>query len=132
MQRRSVRSLMKTNSCPCPRYGRSMLKVSNSPYWKRPQYKALTAGKWDIIIIMLGTNDAAGLSGPMDTCIGPTALKCPFAQDYVSMIEQVKTLGTTAAGPKIYTVVPPPMMRGGRQEASYLLGYYSSHQFVAV
>ena len=56
MQRRSVRSLMKTNSCPCPHYGRSMLKVSNSPYWKRPQYKALTAGKWDIIIIMLGTS----------------------------------------------------------------------------
>ena len=35
-----------------------MLKVSNSPYWKRPQFKALTANKWDIIIIMLGTNDA--------------------------------------------------------------------------
>ena len=35
-----------------------MLKVSNSPYWKRPQFKELTSKKWDIIIIMLGTNDA--------------------------------------------------------------------------
>ena len=30
-----------------------MMKGADSPYWKRPQYKALTAAKWDIIIIML-------------------------------------------------------------------------------
>ena len=45
-----------------------------------PQYKALTAAKWDIIIIMLGTNDAkdAGSHGPHNwphTCTGPTGLK---------------------------------------------------------
>ena len=38
--------------------GSTMLKQSNSPYWKRPQYTTLTTNKWDIIIIMLGTNDA--------------------------------------------------------------------------
>merc|ERR1719480_402868 len=38
--------------------GSTMLKKSNSPYWQRPQYKALTSGTWDIIVIMLGTNDA--------------------------------------------------------------------------
>merc|ERR1711907_144086 len=38
--------------------GSTMLKKANSPYWKRPQMKALTSAKWDILIIMLGTNDA--------------------------------------------------------------------------
>ena len=70
--------------------GSTMLKGANSPYWRRPQYKALTGAKWDIIIIMLGTNDAVGLAHTsMDTCKGPTTLKCPFAQDFASMIEQV-------------------------------------------
>ena len=37
--------------------GSTMLKKSNSPYWERPQMKALTGAKWDYIIIMLGTNE---------------------------------------------------------------------------
>jgi len=99
--------------------GSTMLKVSNSPYWQRPQYKALTAGKWDIIIIMLGTNDAKdpGDHGPnnwLHNCGGPdhtTLSNCSFASDYADMIKLVKTLGTTAAGPKIYTAIPPPLMQ---------------------
>jgi len=95
--------------------GSTMLKVSNSPYWKRKQYTALTAGKWDIIIIMLGTNDAKdqGSGGPHNwphNCTGPDALECPFAVDYGSMIDLVRTLGVTAAGPKIYLAIPPPLM----------------------
>ena len=99
--------------------GSTMLKVSNSPYWKRPQYKALTAGKWDIIIIMLGTNDAKdpGDHGPnnwLHNCGGPdhtTVEGCTFAEDYGAMIKLVKTLGTTPAGPKIYVAIPPPLMQ---------------------
>merc|ERR1711907_614025 len=34
-----------------------------------------------------------------------------MGQDYKSMIDLVKTLGTTAAGPKIYTMIPPPLMQ---------------------
>jgi lysophospholipase L1-like esterase len=95
--------------------GSTMMKGADSPYWKRPQYKALTSAKWDIIIIMLGTNDAkdAGSHGPHNwphDCTGPDALKCSYAVDYASMIQLVKTLGTTAAGPKIYTAIPPPLM----------------------
>ena len=46
--------------------GSTMLKSANSPYWERPQYKTLTSEKWDIITIMLGTNDAKdpGSKGP--------------------------------------------------------------------
>ena len=225
--------------------GSTMLKKSNSPYWARPQFKALnevgkqidrgkfvvrvcvcrsggismlrrgeavrslqptewpsasrvvidrgisflricsvlSQGKWDIIIIMLGTNDAKdpGSHGPnnwLHNCGGPDhttlngwyvvnsgygwlvkqqavlvvsmhpclveqaccRLYCcapfcacrrspsadsfalarlrsldpiacsTFADDYLSMIKLVKTLGTTAAGPKIFTAIPPPLM----------------------
>ena len=46
--------------------GSTMLKHGNSPYWQRPQYKALTEAKWDVVVIMLGTNDAKdpGDGGP--------------------------------------------------------------------
>ena len=36
--------------------GSTLLKISNSPYWKRPQYDALTKGKWDIIIVSRHTD----------------------------------------------------------------------------
>lgn len=99
--------------------GSTMLKGANSPYWKRGQYTALVAGKWDIVTIMLGTNDAkdAGSHGPPNwqhNCGGPnhTTLEgCTFADDYKSMVELVRTLGTKAGvSPKIYTLIPPPLM----------------------
>eukprot|EP01043_Picozoa_sp_COSAG02_P082836 COSAG02_NODE_20978_length_807_cov_1.460452_2_plen_56_part_01 len=46
-----------------------MLKNSSSPFWKRPQYETLIKNKWDIIVIMLGTNDAH------NTCSAPAARK---------------------------------------------------------
>ena len=39
--------------------GSTMLKKGDSPFWKRPQYTALIGGKWDIVTIMLGTNDVS-------------------------------------------------------------------------
>jgi lysophospholipase L1-like esterase len=41
--------------------GSTVLKKTASrgqPYWERPQYKTLVSNKWDVIVIMLGTNDA--------------------------------------------------------------------------
>jgi len=35
--------------------GSTMQKNADSPYWKRPQFTALTGAKWDIVVIMLGT-----------------------------------------------------------------------------
>jgi acyl-CoA thioesterase-1 len=100
--------------------GSTMLKKGNSPFWERPQYTALAAGKWDIVTIMLGTNDAKdpGSKGPNNwqhDCGGvdaTTLSNCSFASDYHDMIELVKTLGTTpGVAPKIYTLVPPPLMQ---------------------
>merc|ERR1711934_307381 len=101
--------------------GSTMLKKGNSPFWTRPQYNTLTSNKWDIIVIMLGTNDAKDPSdhGPNNwqhDCGGPehtTLTGCSFASDYADMIKLVKTLGTTAAGPKIYTQTAPPLMATG-------------------
>jgi hypothetical protein len=35
--------------------GSTMQKGADSPYWKRPQFAALTASKWDVVVVMLGT-----------------------------------------------------------------------------
>ena len=100
--------------------GSTLLKKGDSPFWERPQYDALVASKWDIVTIMLGTNDAKdpGSNGPNNwqhDCGGAdrTSLRnCSYGKDYASMIELVRTLGTKAnESPKIYAVIPPPLMK---------------------
>lgn len=99
--------------------GSTMLKVSNSPYWQRPQYKTLTENKWDIITIMLGTNDAkdVGDGGPnnwLHNCggvNGTSIIGCSFASDFAAMIAEVRTLGNTPDGPEVYIAIPPPLMQ---------------------
>ncbi|KAJ9460189.1 Acetylxylan esterase [Diplonema papillatum] len=96
--------------------GATMMKSADSPYWDRPQYTTLVNNTWDIIIIMLGTNDAKDTtdSGPGNwphNCTGPNALACPYAVDYAEMISVVRTLGTTEAGPDIFLAIPPPLMK---------------------
>jgi len=99
--------------------GSTMLKKGDSPFWKRPQYQALTSQKWDIVTILLGTNDAKdtsdkGKNNWQHDCGGPdhTTLEgCSFAEDYKAMIDLVKTLGTTSAGPKIYVMTVPLMQQ---------------------
>ena len=97
--------------------GSTMLKKGDSPYWKRAQYTALTKGTWDIVTIMLGTNDAKdpGSHGPNNwqhDCGGPkapTLSGCSYASDYADMIKLVQGLGRTVEGPAIYAVIPPPL-----------------------
>lgn len=100
--------------------GSTMLKSADSPYWKRPQYAALTAAKWDIVIIMLGTNDAkdAGSHGPQNwphdcgSIQTPSVANCQFATDYASMIEVVRGLGPSpGVSPTIYVMIPAPLMQ---------------------
>ena len=35
-----------------------MQKGADSPYWNRTQFEQFVNGTWDIVVIMLGTNDA--------------------------------------------------------------------------
>jgi len=100
--------------------GSTMLKNANSPYWQRKQYTALTNGKWDIVTIMLGTNDAKdpddkGPDNWQHDCSGADGISldgCTFAQDYKAMVDVVRTLGTTdGVPPKVYAMIPPPLMQ---------------------
>jgi lysophospholipase L1-like esterase len=98
--------------------GKMMLRNSSDPYWKTKQYTTLMSKAWDIVAIMLGTNDAhntcsapsarPGCSSDWNTdCGGPnnTSLEnCRFADDFASMVKLLK------GAPKVYVMVPPPLM----------------------
>lgn len=100
--------------------GSTMLKKGNSPFWQRPQYATLTNNTWDVVVIMLGTNDAKdpGSGGPNNwnhTCSSGDTAKldnCDYASDYADLIEVVRGLGpSTGVPPVIYAAVPPPLMK---------------------
>lgn len=95
--------------------GSTMQKNADSPYWKRSQYPALTGSKWDIVIIMLGTNDAkdAASHGPDNwkhDC-GADLGSCTYASDYAAFVDVVRGLGTSSTGPAIWSMIPPPLMQ---------------------
>jgi len=98
--------------------GSTMRKGTSMPYWQSPPFRALVEAKWDIVIIMLGTNDAkdvgANARNWQPSCENwsrGSPNKCSFAEDYASLIDTVRALGTSADGPEIYTAIPPPLMR---------------------
>lgn len=101
--------------------GKTMLKNGDYPWWTTKQYQTLVSNKWDIVTIMLGTNDAKdpGSHGHdnwphdcSDEAGNVHTAGCTFAQDYKDMIELVRTLGTTdGVEPKIYAMIPPPLMQ---------------------
>ena len=98
--------------------GATMQTGADSPYWLRPGFRALTAAKWDVIILMLGTNDAkdAGSRGPHNWphgCVGPEALACPFAADYASFLKLLTQLGRGGKPPAVWIMRPPPLWRQG-------------------
>ena len=93
--------------------------LSCSPYWNRPSYQTLIHNTWDIVVIMLGTNDAKdGVDGGPSNwgCgVGPnvTVASCQYAQDYLAFLDVVKGLGPNGASPAIYVMVPAPLMAHG-------------------
>jgi lysophospholipase L1-like esterase len=101
--------------------GSTMQKSPNgdSPYWQRPQYTTLTQNKWDILVILLGTNDAKDPidGGPNNWHCGTNDIDmdtCPYVQDYLSMIALAQTLGRDASTPPIiYAMIPVPLMQHG-------------------
>jgi lysophospholipase L1-like esterase len=62
-------------------------------------------GAYDIITIMLGTNDAKYCNwyGPING--QPQGVGTQFKEDYISMIKHFKALPTH---PKVFVVLPPP------------------------
>jgi lysophospholipase L1-like esterase len=81
-----------TNGC-------TMLKNGNKPYWDDINFKASTEFKPDIVIIMLGTNDAKPFNW---------SHKDEFAADYLSLIEHYRKFGA-----HVYLAVPAPVYGQG-------------------
>ena len=114
--------------------GATMQVGADSPYWLRAGFRALTAAKWDVIILMLGTNDAkvrvrapltrtptltltqtqtqtkdAGSRGPPNwphDCVGAGALACPFAADYTAFLALLAKLGRGGKPPAVWIMRP--------------------------
>ena len=100
--------------------GSTMLKRSDKTYWNQSVYQTLTTNTWDIVVVMLGTNDAKDTSsgGPDNwqhdcgSISTPTLSNCSFANDYADMISVIRTLGKTSP-PKIYITVPISLLQQG-------------------
>ena len=77
---------------------RTLLKKGNLPYWNEPQYTQALSLKPDIVIIMLGTNDAK-----LNTNWIPH--RAEFKSDYRAMI---KAFSNLSSNPKIWVceIVP--------------------------
>jgi len=94
-----------------------------SPYWKSATYRALMASKWDMVVVMLGTNDARdiGSGGPehwprggCDKATTETLSECSYYTNYTKLLDEIKGLGTTAGvAPDIHIMIPPALMEQG-------------------
>ena len=89
--------------------GKTMLKQAHLPagdhasYWNTRQYAAALNSTSDIVVLMLGTNDAKCERWAMSSAV--------FSSDYHSMAQSFLAL---TPKPKLYVMVPPPLYRDGR------------------
>ena len=75
----------------------TLMKGGSLPYWNTSQYSASLNFSPDIVVIMLGTNDAK---------LYNWAHNVPFVSDYSALIESYKNLPSS---PRIYICYPPPV-----------------------
>jgi len=86
--------------------GRTMLKKGDQPYWTTGPLRFALEAKPDIVVLMLGTNDAKFNNW------GPHSAEFPV--DYKAMIDTFKNVTSTNGGhPKIYLMVPLPLYQDG-------------------
>jgi acyl-CoA thioesterase-1 len=79
--------------------GATMLKQGDVPYWNQTVYTSSTAWNPDVVVIMLGSNDAKSQNWQYNT---------NFASDYAAMIAHYRALGA-----KVYVMTPPPVYNSG-------------------
>jgi lysophospholipase L1-like esterase len=82
----------------------------NCAYWNTDAYKDAMASNPDIVTIMLGTNDAKGCNwyGPPNDskrCSNNTFMG--YHSAYIEMIQSFQTLPSK---PKVYLIIPPPLV----------------------
>eukprot|EP01052_Picozoa_sp_SAG31_P033540 SAG31_NODE_3807_length_3864_cov_3.518459_2_plen_443_part_00 len=75
----------------------------NVPYTSSNQYKSLVENEWDLIVVMLGTNDADVRPEKFDIRL--------FVKDYSKLLTTFKGLGRNGKPPRIFLLAPPPFAR---------------------
>ena len=73
-----------------------------SSYWSRPEYHALLNSSADVIVLMLGTNDARSDRWQ--------AFGAQFQSDYTDMLASFEHMDSN---PTIHVMVPPPLYENG-------------------
>lgn len=88
--------------------GQTMFKPTHLPpndhssYWTRPEYSAVLNSSADVIVLMLGTNDAK-----VDRWQKSSSA---FSSDYAAMIASFKRM---PSHPEVLIMVPPPLYSDG-------------------
>ena len=104
--------------------GSTCQKKGRLPWWSTGAYNALASNRWDIVLVMLGTNDAAPMAQgywPADNhehCDNATTVaqltQCNFAKDYTALIDVIKGVGPEpGVAPEVHIMVPPPLFQDG-------------------
>jgi len=103
--------------------GSTLQREAHEPWWSTGAYKALVAARWDVVFVMLGTNDAAptaqGYWPPSnhahcDAATPATLATCNFASTYADLLAVIATVGPSAATPpETHIMIPPPLMQNG-------------------
>ena len=75
----------------------TVIKSGDLPYWNTSAFASSHSGNPDIVVIMLGTNDAKPKNWVYNT---------HFVADYVDFINTYKTLPSS---PRVYICYPPPV-----------------------
>lgn len=83
--------------------GTTLLRKGDNPYWKTPAFRAAAASDADVVILMLGTNDAKVWNW------GRHAAEYPG--DYHDLISVFSSMPSK---PRIRIMTPPPLYQDGR------------------
>lgn len=97
--------------------GTSLLSSSGCyPYSSYSTYPILMRNRWDVIVVMLGTNDAKTgcWPGGCGTPAAPTLAGCAFYNAYAQLVGQLRNLGPSPGqAPRIFINSAPPLMEDG-------------------
>ena len=72
---------------------------SGRPYWKMPEFEASNGFEPNVVILMLGTNDAASVDEHRKN----------FSPDFLALVHHYKALPSK---PQVIVMTPPPLMPG--------------------
>ena len=103
--------------------GTTLQHEAPSPWWKTGAHTAFISAKWDVVLVMLGTNDAAPKAQGYwpasnhehcDAATASTLESCNFASTYKELLGIIAKQGMDASTPpKMTIMIPPPLMENG-------------------